>query len=187
MSRCCAQAQLAGPVASDPVVSRLVSALAADLPRALKAVRSAGVGRGERAWALAGSAAPAADGGLVTVDLNATVVIAPAWADHGETGNGEPLAIVLRPGGAGSNTAAWLALAQLSRHLRRRVLAWTQMVALAGSGRRWEPKWLRLRIFAVSGRLARSGRRLRLRLAERWPWAGEVTAPVTCLQAIPPG
>jgi hypothetical protein len=46
------------------------------------------------------------------------------------------------------------------------------MIALAGEGRRWEPKRLRLRIFAVAGRLAASGRRLRLRLAERWPGAG---------------
>jgi hypothetical protein len=51
-----------------------------------------------------------------------------AWADHGQDGNGEPLAIVLRPGNAGSNTAAdhievtRLALAQLPRHLRRKVL-----------------------------------------------------------------
>ena len=42
-----------------------------------------------------------------------------AWADHGQDGNGEPLAIMLRPGNAGSNTAAdhieatRLALAQL--------------------------------------------------------------------------
>lgn len=51
-----------------------------------------------------------------------------AWADHGATGNGEPLAICLRPGNAGSNTAAdhieaaRLAVAQLPRHLRRKVL-----------------------------------------------------------------
>ena len=51
-----------------------------------------------------------------------------AWADHGEAGNGEPLAIALRPGNAGSNTAAdhievtRLALAQLPRRLRRKVL-----------------------------------------------------------------
>jgi len=51
-----------------------------------------------------------------------------AWADHGADGNGEPLAIVLRPGNAGSNTAAdhieaaRLALAQLPRRLRRKVL-----------------------------------------------------------------
>ena len=70
------QPELAGPVASDPVVSRLVSALAADLPRALKAIRSARAAARERAWALAGENAPGADGGLVTVDLDATIVIA---------------------------------------------------------------------------------------------------------------
>ena len=46
-----------------------------------------------------------------------------AWADHGEAGNGEPLALVLRPGNAGSNTAAdhieaaRLAIAQLPERL----------------------------------------------------------------------
>jgi len=373
------QPQLAGPVASDPVVSRLVSQLAGDLPRALKAVRSARAAARERAWALAGDAAPGADGGLVVVDLDATIVIAhsekqeasatwkktygfhpmAAFADHGGSGNGEPLAILLRTGSAGSNTAAdhiettRLALAQLPRSLRRRVLirtdsaggthgflgwlasghrrlrysvgmtitedmqaailkvppaswtpaydgdgqaregawvaditglldlsswpagmrvivrkerphpgaqlrftdvdghrftafatdakrgqladlelrhrrrarcedrircakdtglrnlplhgfaqnqlwceivslacellAWTQLITLTGAARRWEPKRLRLRIFSVAGRLASSGRRLRLRLAERWPWSGEITAAVTRLQALPSG
>ena len=116
------QPELAGPVASDPVVSRLVSALAGDLPRALKAIRAARAAARERAWTLAGDNAPGADGGLVTIDLDATVVIAhsekeqaaptwknsfghhpmTAWADHGAEGGGEPLAIVLRPGNAGS-------------------------------------------------------------------------------------
>ena len=373
------QPALAGPVASDPVVSRLVSALAEDGPRALKAIRAARAAARERAWALAGDAAPGADGGLVTVDLDATIVIAhsekeqalptwkktfghhplTAWADHGADGNGEPLAIVLRAGNAGSNTAAdhieatRLSLAQLPRQLRRRVLiradsaggtheflnwltaksrrlhysvgmtiteaiqdaigkvpaaawtpaydgdgqvrdgawiadvtalleldawpagmrvivrrerphpgaqlrftdidghrftcfatdakkgqladlelrhrrrarcedrircakdtglrnlplkgfdqnqlwceivalaceliAWTQMLALAGAARRWEPKRLRLRLFSVAGRLASSGRRLRLRLAERWPWAAEITAAIARLQALPSG
>jgi Transposase DDE domain group 1 len=373
------QPDLAGPVASDPVVSRLVSVLAAEGPRALKAIRAARSAARERAWDLAGENAPGADGGLVTVDLDATVVIAHSdkeqaaptwkktfgfhpmtvWADHGPGGNGEPLAIVLHPGNAGSNTAAdhieatRLALAQLPRQLRRKalirtdsgggthgflewlrapsrrlhysvgmtvtedmqaailkippagwtpaydgdgqvrdgawvaditgllkledwpagmrvivrkerphpgaqlrftdldghrftafatdakrgqladlelrhrqrarcedrircakdtglrnlplkgfaqnqlwceitalaceLLAWTQLLALTGTGRRWEPKRLRLRIFAAAGRLARSGRRLRLRLAERWPWATEIAAAVTRLQAHPSG
>jgi hypothetical protein len=43
------------------------------------------------------------------------------------------------------------------------------MIALAAAARRWEPKRLRLRIFVVAGRLASSGRRLRLRLAGNWP------------------
>ena len=70
------QPELAGPVASDPVVSRLVKNLAADGPRALKAIRAARAAARERAWALAGDAAPGAGGGLVTIDLDATIVIA---------------------------------------------------------------------------------------------------------------
>jgi hypothetical protein len=373
------QPQLAGPVASDPVVSRLVAVLAGDLPRFLKAVRSARAEARERAWELAGTAAPGADGGPVVVDLDATIVIAhsekeqaaptwkktfgfhpmTAWADHGGAGSGEPLAIVLRAGNAGSNTAAGhieaarLAVAQMPRHLRRRVLvradsgggtheflkwltaksrrlhysvgmtvtedmqaailkvpagawtpacdadgqaregawvaditgllcledwpagmrvivrkerphpgaqlrftdidghrftafatdtgkgqladlelrhrrrarcedrircakdtglrslplrgfaqnqvwceiaalacellAWTQMIALAGQARRWEPKRLRPRLLSVAGRLARTGRRLRLRIAGQWPWAGDITAAITRLQGLPAG
>jgi hypothetical protein len=121
-----AQPELAGPVASDPVVSRLISTLAADVPRALTAIRAVRAAARERAWAAAGQHAPGGDGSLVTLDLDATVVIAhsekeqaaptwkktfgfhpmTAWADHGPSGSGEPLAIVLRPGNAGSNTAA---------------------------------------------------------------------------------
>jgi hypothetical protein len=50
------------------------------------------------------------------------------FADHGPGGSGAPLTIVLRPGNAGSNSAAdhiaatRLALAQLPRELRRQVL-----------------------------------------------------------------
>jgi hypothetical protein len=77
-----AQPQLAGPVASDPVVSRLIAALAADAPWALKAIRAARACAREQAWELAGGAAPGAGGGLVTVDLDATIVTAcsPALA-----------------------------------------------------------------------------------------------------------
>ena len=61
------------------------------------------------------------------------------------------------------------------------------MLALPGAARHWEPKRLRLRVFAVAGRLASSGRRLRLRLAERWPWAPDVAAAAARLQALPSG
>ena len=374
-----AEPALFGPVASDPVVSRLVSLLAADAPRALTAIRAARAAARERAWALAGDAAPGSDGGLVTVDIDATIVTscsekdqaAPTWkktfgfhpltvfADHGAGGSGEPLAILLRPGNAGSNTAAdhiqaaRLALAQLPARLRRRVLiradsgggtheflgwltrpgrrlaysvgfpmtdevqdailaiparawtpaydaggqvrpgawvaeitgmlglgswpkgmrvivrkerphpgaqlrftdidghrftcfatstrggqladlelrhrlrarcedriraakdtglrnlplrgythnqiwceivalacellAWTAMLALSGPARRWEPRRLRLRIFACAGRIVRGSRRLRLRLAARWPWASQITAAIARLHALVPG
>jgi Transposase DDE domain group 1 len=374
-----AQPGLFGPVASDPVVSRLISALAADGPRALRAIRRARAAARERAWALAGDRAPGADGSLIPVDIDATIVIAhsekeqaaatwkktfgfhplAAFADHGDGAGGEPLAILLRAGNAGSNTAAEhievtrLALAQLPRKLRRRVLirtdsgggthefltwlaspsrrlhysigmaitekmqeailalperiwepaydadgqarpgawvaeltglldlsgwpagmrvivrrerphpgaqlrftdikghrftafatdaqrgqlaslelrhrrrarcedrirnakdtglrnlplhgftqnqvwcelvamasellAWMQMLALDGAARAWEPKRLRLRLFSAAGRLARGGRRLRLRLAATWPWAAQLTAAITRLQAFAPG
>ena len=45
-----AEPELFGPVASDPVVSRLVATLAADAPRALKAIRAARAAARERAW-----------------------------------------------------------------------------------------------------------------------------------------
>jgi hypothetical protein len=67
------------------------------------------------------------------------------------------------------------------------LLAWTQLLALTGTARRREPKRLRLRLFSAAGRLARGGRRLRLRLAQRWPWADQITAAVTRLQALPSG
>ena len=371
--------QLFGPVASDPVVSRLIKALAADAPRALKAIRAARAAARQRAWELAGDAAPGADGGLIVADIDATVVTAhsekehaaPTWkktfgfhplavfADHGPGGSGEALAVVLRPGNAGSNTAAdhieavRLAQAQLPRHQRRRVLirtdsgggtheflawltqparrlaysvgmtitedmqnailkvparawtpaydaegqvrpgawvaeitgmlnltawpkgmrvivrkerphpgaqlrftdlgghrftcfatstkggqladlelrhrrrarcedriraakdtglrnlpfhgfaqnqiwcelvamacellAWTQMLALPGPARRWEPKRIRLRLFSAAGRIVSTGRRLRLRIAARWPWATQITAAISRLQAFAPG
>ena len=165
-----AEPELAGPVASDPVVSRLITALAADAPRALRAIRKARAAARERAWALAGDDAPGADGSLVPVDIDATIVIAhsekeqaaPTWkktfgfhplaafADHGAGAAGEALGIMLRPGNAGSNTASEhievtrLALAQLPRRLRRRVLIRTDsgggthdfLAWLASPGRR---------------------------------------------------
>ncbi|WP_327107100.1 IS1380 family transposase [Nonomuraea glycinis] len=372
------QPDLFGPVASDPTVSRLIDRLAADPARALKAIRAARADARRRAWHLAGHHAPGADGELIPLDIDATIVIAhsdkqhatPTWkktfgfhpmtvfADHGPGGSGEPLALLLRPGNAGSNAAAdhidaaRLALAQLPRQRRRQVLirtdsgggtheflswltrpgrwlsysigftltddiqaallrlpktawtpaydangqvrpgawvaelsglldlagrpkgmrviarkerphpgaqlrftdieghrftafvtntkqgqladlelrhrrrarcedrircakdtglanlplhdvtqnqiwceivalacelmAWMQMLALHDTeARRYEPKRLRLRLFAVAGRLVRGGRRLRLRIAERWPWAGTLLTALARLQALP--
>ena len=42
------------------------------------------------------------------------------------------------------------------------------------------------RPFPAAGRLARGGRRLRLRLAATWPWAAQLTAAITRLQAFAP-
>jgi hypothetical protein len=101
-------------------------------------------------------AAPGAAGGLIPLDLDATIVIAhsekeqaaPTWKhtygfhpvtafiDHGQQGTGEAAALVLRPGNAGSNTAtdhiqaARLALTQIPVRLHKQVLVRTD----AGGG-----------------------------------------------------
>jgi Transposase DDE domain group 1 len=77
----------------------------------------------------------------------------------------------------------WCEIAALACELP----AWTRMPALAGAARRREPGRLRLRLFCTAGRLASSGRRLRLRLAERWPWTAGLTAAAGRLQALPSG
>jgi hypothetical protein len=117
-----------GLVASDPTVSRTIDALAADAPAALKAINTARAEARARVWALAGQDAP--DHGIdatdpLVIDVDATLVTshsdkqdaAPtykrgfgfhplcAFLDHGGEGTGEPLAVALRPGNAGSNTA----------------------------------------------------------------------------------
>ncbi|MEU8589389.1 IS1380 family transposase [Streptomyces sp. NPDC048664] len=133
-----------GPVASDPTVSRLIDTLAASGEKALQAIRYARAEVRSRVWSLAGKNAPDTDG-QVTVDLDGVLVIAhsdkqdaaPTWkrtyghhpltafVDHGPGGTGEPVAALLRPGNAGSNTAAdhittaQLALAQLPKKYRR--------------------------------------------------------------------
>jgi hypothetical protein len=75
----------------------------------------------------------------------------------------------------------WCELVALASELT----AWAQMLALDGPARCWEPKRLRLRIFSAAARLARGGRRLRLRLAARWPWADLITTAITRLQMLP--
>ena len=119
---------LYGPVASDPTVSRTIAALAADADTVVKAINTARAKARARAWALAGQHAP--DHGTdartpLVIDLDATLVTAHsdkqdakptfkrgfgfhplcAFVDHGPAGTGEPLAMLLRPGNAGSNTA----------------------------------------------------------------------------------
>ncbi|MFI5436458.1 IS1380 family transposase [Rhodococcus baikonurensis] len=118
-----------GPVASDATVSRLISTLAGDGPTAVAAINSARAVARRTAWSYAGEQAPAHDinsGHPLVVDLDATLVTAHSekenaapnfkrgfgfhplltFVDHGPDGTGEPLSFMLRPGNAGSNTAA---------------------------------------------------------------------------------
>jgi hypothetical protein len=134
-----------GRVASDPTVSRTLSLLAGDADRVLAAVEQARAAARAMVWLLAGDHAPDhqvdARSPLI-IDLDATLVTSHsekeharptfkrgfgfhplcAFVDHGPEGSGEPLHLMLRPGNAGSNTAAdhiavtRKALAQLPGH-----------------------------------------------------------------------
>jgi hypothetical protein len=68
-----AQPGVFGPVASDPTVSRLITALATDAEDALAAINGARATARERVWSWVG--APAQDARVV-IDLDATLVIA---------------------------------------------------------------------------------------------------------------
>lgn len=118
-----------GPVASDPTISRTITALARDADRALGAIAAARKAARAHVWAAAGQDAPSHqidDRAPLVIDIDATLVTAHsekeqaaptykrgfgfhplcAFVDHGPGGTGEALAMLLRPGNAGSNTAA---------------------------------------------------------------------------------
>jgi hypothetical protein len=124
-----AHPEIFGAVAADPTVSRLISALAGDANTALAAINRARAAARAHAWAAAGTSAPDHDideAHPLVLDIDATLVTAHsekesaaptfkrgfgfhplcAFVDHGDGGTGEPVAMLLRPGNAGSNTAA---------------------------------------------------------------------------------
>ncbi|HEX3610851.1 MAG TPA: IS1380 family transposase [Sporichthyaceae bacterium] len=149
-----AQEGLFGTVASDATVSRLITALAADIDIALPALRAARAQARAAVWArrrpLTGSPGER-DGGQVIVDLDVTLVeahsekeqagptyrrgfgFAPmcAFVDHGPQGTGEVLTVDLRPGPASAFSSADHisaldgALQQLPEHERGQVLVRT--------------------------------------------------------------
>ena len=124
-----AHPEIFGAVASDPTVSRLISVLAVDADTALTAIGRARATARSYGWAAAGSAAPdhaIDEQNPLVVDIDATLVTAHsekeqaaptfkrgfgfhplcAFVGHGMGGTGEPVAMLLRPGNSGSNTAA---------------------------------------------------------------------------------
>ncbi|MGH3449110.1 MAG: IS1380 family transposase, partial [Nocardioidaceae bacterium] len=146
-----AQPEVFGEVASDPTVSRLFAALAADADAAVAAIRGVHGRARQRVWGqrrpLAGRPGRRA-GGQVILDIDATLVTAHsekeqaepthkrgfgfapmcAFVDHGAHGTGETLAIDLRPGKASPFNSAdhigvlEVALAQLPEAERAQVL-----------------------------------------------------------------
>jgi Transposase DDE domain group 1 len=152
-----------GLVASDPTVSRTIDRLARDAWTVLAAIDTARATARAQAWQLAGQDAPdrgTGSGMPLVIDIDATLVTAhsdkqgaaptfkrgyghhPLWAfvDHGPDGTGEPLAALLRPGNAGSNTAAdhvtviRAALRQLPSHRAGRRPGRKVLIRVDGAG-----------------------------------------------------
>ncbi|HEX5922865.1 MAG TPA: IS1380 family transposase [Baekduia sp.] len=80
-----------------------------------------------------------------------------------------------------ANNEVWLLLVQLAQDL----LAWSQQLLLTGELARSEPKTLRYRVWHTAAKIARHARRIHLRLDRHWPWAGELAAAFSRLQALP--
>jgi Transposase DDE domain group 1 len=76
---------------------------------------------------------------------------------------------------------AWLELSLIAQDL----LAWTKLLSLDGELARAEPKRLRYRLLHQAGRIARSGRRTRLRLERSWPWARALVTAFDRIRALP--
>ena len=120
---------LYGPVASDATISRTIASLTSQVTAVEKAVAAARTAARAHVWQRAGTHAPnhaASATDPLVIDLDATLITAHsekenaaatfkhgygfhplcAFLDHGKTGTGEPLGMLLRAGNAGSNTAA---------------------------------------------------------------------------------
>jgi hypothetical protein len=78
--------------------------------------------------------------------------------------------------------AVWLELSLIAQDLS----VWTQALCLDGELASCEPKTLRYRLLHTAGRLALHARRAMLRLQASWPWARQLAAAFTRLQALPP-
>jgi hypothetical protein len=75
----------------------------------------------------------------------------------------------------------WLYLVLIAHDL----ITWTQTLLLTGALAKAAPKRLRYTILHTAGRLAFHGRRAQLKLQRTWPWARELAAAFTKLQALP--
>ena len=152
-----------GRVASDPTISRLIGRLATGAPAPLQAINTARAQARATAWRLAGKHAPdhaISPADPLIIDMDATLVTSHsdkenakatfkkgygfhplcAFLDHQGEGTGELLAIQLRPGNAGSNTAADHiqvardAFAQLPGHVAGRRPGKSVLVRTDGAG-----------------------------------------------------
>jgi hypothetical protein len=77
--------------------------------------------------------------------------------------------------------AAWLTAAMTGQIL----LAWLKLLALDGDLATAEPRTLRYKVLHAAARLARGGRRRRLKIQATWPWAEAIITGWQRITALP--
>lgn len=75
----------------------------------------------------------------------------------------------------------WLELILIAQTL----IAWVQLLCLTGEARLWEPKRLRYRVLHTAAQVVRTGRRVRLRLQQSWPWSWQLSRAFAQLRLLP--
>lgn len=84
------------------------------------------------------------------------------------------------PSGNFSANSAWTQLAAIAHNLAR----WSQIIGTPGASLRMLETFQR-RLLRIPGRLVRTGRRLILRLPERWPWQRVFVEALERIRALP--
>jgi len=79
-----------------------------------------------------------------------------------------------------AHNQVWLELVLMAQDL----IAWFQALCLTGEAATWEPKQFRYRLLHTAARIARSGRRVILRLQRRWRWTPQLYAAFKRLRAL---
>jgi Transposase DDE domain group 1 len=85
------------------------------------------------------------------------------------------------PHHAFEHNQTWLEISLIAQEL----LCWTRLLCLDEQFALAEPKRLRHRLLHVAGRVARHGRRTRLRLQSDWPWTPALLAAFNKLRSTP--
>jgi len=172
---------LYGLVASDPTVSRTIAGLAADAPAARPhpgaQLRITDVD-GMRITAFATNTKTGGPGTQLS-DLELRQRRRARCEDRIRVS--KDTGLMNLPLFGFNQNRIWCAIVALAVE----VTAWMQMLALNDhAARRWEPKRLRLRLFTIPATIARTGRRVRLHLAAKAPWAELLDTALQQLRAL---
>jgi len=95
--------------------------------------------------------------------------------------DGKALGLAKLPFRSFAMNEAWMQLVLAAQD----ILGFAKALTLSGDLAKAKPQTLRYRLLHQAGRLARSGRRTRLRLARHWPWATDLVAACQRLDALP--